>query len=69
MKIPFFHDRDYQGYFGILDGTGRDVLYVSDEAVADCDDSISKALEEHGIRLWLPIPTSYQRKRISTILS
>lgn len=68
MKIPFFHDRDYHGYFGILDKTGRDVLYVSDRAVANSR-SISKAFEEHGNRKWLTHPTSYQKMRIQTILS
>ena len=68
MKIPFFHDRDYHGYFGILDKTGRDVIYVSDRAVANSE-SISRAMETYGTRMWINHMTPYQKMRISTILT
>lgn len=67
MKIPFFHDWDYQGYFGILDKTDRDAIYVSDADVERSHGSLSKAFEEYGNRIRLTHPTSYQRSRIASI--
>lgn len=69
MKIPFFHDRDYKGYFGILDSSGRNVIYVSDSDVDRSHSSISAAMETYGTHKWINHMTPYQRMRISTILA
>ena len=63
-RIPFFHDWDYQRYFGILDGVSGDALFVSD-AVADRYESIGKALGEHGQRTRLDYANPYHRARAS----
>ena len=68
MKIPFFHDLDCHGYFGILDNSGRDVIYVSDADVNRMH-SVGKAMETYGTHKWLNHMTPYQKMRISAILT
>ena len=68
MKIPFFHDWDYQGYFGILDRTSGDALFVSDADVERSHGSLSKAFEEFGNHVRLTHPTSYQQTRLAPLV-
>ena len=48
MKIPFFHDWDYKGYFGILNSFSGDAIFVSDSDVNKVHGSIGRAMEENG---------------------
>ena len=48
MRIPFFHDWDYGGYFGILNNSNGDAIFVSDGDVNKAHGSIGRAMEEYG---------------------
>lgn len=63
MKIPFFHDMDCKGYFGVLNSSNGDVLYVSDADV-NRSHSIGKAFEDFGTFTRLTNPSSYQQARL-----
>ena len=67
MRIPFFfHDMDCGGYFGILNSSSGDAIYVSDKAVANSD-TISKAFEDFGTFTRLTNPSSYQQVRLARL--
>ena len=64
MRIPFFHDWDYRGYFGILDRTSGDALFVSDADVERVHGSIGMALGEYGQPVRLDHTNPYHRTKL-----
>ena len=65
MTIPVFHDRDYRGYFGILDRLSGRALFASDRDVGRCNGSISSALATYGTPTWIDRTNPYYRLRLS----
>ena len=68
MYIPFFHDRDYGGFFAILHGqSGRRVLFVSDSDVDNADGSVHDALDLYGRSAKFDRNNPYHLKRLGLL--
>ena len=63
MNLPIFHDKDYRGYFGILDKLSGRALFVHDTDVSRCNGSIGNALVMHGQLAKLDYANPYHRLR------
>ena len=62
--MSFFHDRDYRGYFGILDKMSERAIFVHDTDVGRCNGSIGSALEMYGTPTWLDRTNPYHQLRL-----
>ena len=65
LMIPFFHDWDYRGYFGILNSSGE-AIFVSDGDVNKANGSIGRAMGEYGYLTRIDHTNPYHLARMST---